>query len=264
MVKVSDPKAEEVALHYLKMVPKTDWHKEEYFWLMSRYVKDPFSKEATYFFKNKATFLEANGFQGEYFESGMYYSYAGKLTEVSTKDEFDQKKFDKLVKLMETNGFDRIESVKDYTNRALLISVGDYATYMDVVEEKFAKGLAKNPKYYAESGFNLLNRLQDCNDKAIYKRAADLLDDAVETQMKAEELDMFSLSIAYRDGYEFIKKAGITGERLAVAKAMNDLFTNMVPKHRKLLDKTHKEAQKEKEEGKTGGRAIPAMKMGGY
>ncbi|TRX71838.1 thioredoxin fold domain-containing protein [Carboxylicivirga sp. M1479] len=264
LVKVSDPKAEEVALHYLKMVPKTDWHKKEYFWLMARYVKDPFSKEAAYFYKNKAKFLEANGFQGEYFESGMYYSYAGKLTEVSTKDEFNQKKFDKLIKLMETNEFDRIDNVKDYTNRALLISVGDYAGYMDVVEEKFAKGLASNPKYYAESGFNLLNRLQDCEDKAIYERAAKLLDDAVETQMNAEELDMFSLSIAYRDSYDYLTKAGITGERLAVAKAMNDLFVNMVPKHRKLLDKTHKEAQKAKEEGNTGGRAIPAMKMGGY
>ncbi len=264
LVKVSDPKAEEVALHYLKMTPKTEWHKKDYFWLMSRYVKDPFSKEASYFYKNKEKFIEANGFKGEYFESGMYYSYAGKLAEVNSKDEFDQKKFNKLIKLMESHGYDGIEGIKDYTNRALLINVKDYSTYMDVVEEKFAKGLATNSKYYSESGFNLLNRLKDCQDKTCFKRAAKLMNDVVATQLAAEELDMFSLSIAYRDSYDFIKKAGITGERLTVAKAMSDLFDNIVPKHRALLDKTYQEAQKAKEEGKTGGRAIPAMKMGGF
>jgi thioredoxin-related protein len=264
LVKVSDPKAKEVTLHYLKLIPKTDWHKKEYFWLMARYVKDPFSKEAAYFYKNKEKFVEANGFQGEYFESGMYYSYAGDLARVETKDAFDQKKFDKLVKLMESNGFDRIESVKDFTNRALLVSVGDYAGYMDVVEKKFEEGFVKNPKYYAEAGFNLLNRLQDCTDKAVFKRAADLMDDAIAVQLKNEDLDMFSLSIAYRDSYEYVQKAGISGERLAVAKAMSELFKNIEPKHRKVLDKTYKEAQKAKEEGKTGGRAIPAMKMGGH
>ncbi|GEM_PF-1429521 len=264
LVKISDPKAEEVALHYLKMIPKSDWHKKEYFWLVSRYVKDPFSKEAAYFYKNKQAFIEANGFQGEYFESGMYYDYVGKLADVSSKEAFDQKAFDKLIKLMETNEFDRIDAVKDYTNRALLVNVGDYAGYMDVVEQKFAEGLATNPKYYAESGFNLLNRLQDCTDKAVFVRAVNLMDNAIAAQFENEELDMFSLSIAYRDGYEFIQKAGITGERLAVAKAMNDLFVNMSPKHRKLLDKTYKEAQEAKAEGKTGGRTIPAMKMGGF
>ncbi|MCG8580084.1 MAG: hypothetical protein MI866_09215, partial [Bacteroidales bacterium] len=85
-----------------------------------------------------------------------------------------------------------------------------------------------------------------------------------EVQMEREELDMFSLSIAYRDSYEFLQKAGITGERLAVGKAMSELFKNLEPKHRKALDKTYKEALKSKEEGNTGGRAIPAMKMGGY
>lgn len=264
LVKVSDPKAEEVTLHYLKLIPKTDWHKKEYFWLMARYVKDPFSKEAAYFFKNKETFIEANGFQGEYFESGMYYGYAGKLASVETKEAFDQKKFDKLVKLMETNGYDGIENIKDYTNRALLVSVGDYSSYMDVVEKKFAQGMAKNPKYYAEAGFNLLNRLNDCTDKAVFERAAKLMDDAIAVQMDTEELDMFSLSIAYRDSYQYLQKAGITGERLAVAKAMSDLFKNLEPKHRKALDKTYKEAIKAKEEGHTGGRAIPAMKMGGH
>lgn len=264
LVKVSDPKAEEVALHYLKMIPKTDWHKKDYFWLMSRYVKDPFSKEAAYFYQNKEKFIEANGFQGEYFESGMYYSYAGILAEVKRKDEFDQKRFDKLIKLMETNGYDGIDNIKDYTNRAVLINVKDYAGYMDVVEGKFAKGLADNPKFYSESGFNLLNRLKDCQDKACFERAAKLMDDVVATQMATEGLDMFSLSIAYRDSYEFIKKAGITGERLAVAEAMSNLFDTIVPKHRALLDKTYNDAQQAKEEGKTGGRAIPAMKMGGY
>ncbi|WP_439184934.1 thioredoxin family protein [Carboxylicivirga taeanensis] len=264
LVKVSDPKAETVALHYLSMVPKSDWHKKDYFWLMSRYVKDPFSKEADYFYKNKDKFIEANGFKGEYFESGMYYSYAGDLADVKSKEEFNQKKFDKLVKLMEKNSFDGIENIKDYTNRALLIHVKDYSTYMDVVEEKFAKGLESNSKFYSQSGFNLLNRLKDCQDKACFERAAKLMDDVIATQMATEELDMFGLSIAYRDSYEFIKKAGITGERLAVAKAMSDLFDNIVPKHRALLDKTYKDAQKAKEEGKTGGRAIPAMKMGGY
>ncbi|MBR8536913.1 thioredoxin fold domain-containing protein [Carboxylicivirga sediminis] len=264
LVKVSDPKAEEVTLQYLKLIPKTDWHKKEYFWLMSRYVNDPFSKEAAYFYKNKAKFVEANGFQGEYFESGMYYNYAGKLTKVNSKAEFDQKKFDKLIKLMESNGFEGIEGIKDYINRALLIQVKDYSTYMDVVEEKFSKGLATNPRYYSESGFNLLNQLRDCQDKACFERALKLMDDVVAGQMAAEELDMFSLSIAYRDSYGFAQKAGITGERLAVAKAMSDLFDNIVPKHRLLLDKTYKEAQKAKEEGNTGGRAIPAMKMGGF
>lgn len=264
LVKVSDPKAEEVALHYLKMIPKADWHKKDYFWLLSRYVKDPFSKEASYFFKNKQKFIEENGFKGEYFESGLYYGHAGDLTDVKTKSEFNQKKFDKLLNLMETNGFDRIDAVKDYTNRALLVNVGDYDGYMDVVEKKFAEGFAKNPKYYAEVGFNLLNRLKDCEDKAIYKRASDLMDDAIAAQYNNAELDMFSLSIAYRDSYEFLQKAGITGERLAVAKAMNDLFVNITPKHRQLLDKTYKEAQEAKAEGKTGGRAIPAMRMGGH
>ena len=264
LVKVSDPKAEEVALHYLKMTPKEDWHKKDYFWLMSRYIKDPFGKESAYFFKNKQKFIDENGFKAEYFESGLYYGYAGDLADVSKKEDFDQKKFDKLVKFMETNAFDRIESVKDYTNRALLINVGDYNGYMDVVEAKFAEGLAKNPKYYAESGFNLLNRLKNCTDKAVHKRAADLMDDVIEQQLANDELDMFSLSIGYRDSYEFIQNAGIDGERLAVAKAMSELFKNIEQKHRRLLDKTYKEAQKAKADGKTGGRTIPAMKMGGF
>lgn len=264
LVKVSDPKAEEVALHYLKMIPKTDWHKKDYFWLLNRYIKDPFSKEAAYFYENKEKFIETNGFQGEYFETGMYYSYAGKLAQVNSKDEFNQKEFDKLIALMKSNGYDRIDDIKDYTNRTLLINVKDYSTYMDVVEEKFAKGLATNSKYYSETGFNLLNRLKDCQDKTCLERAVKLMDDVVATQMATEELDMFGLSIAYRDSYSFIKQAGITGERLAVAKAMSDLFDNMMPKHRALLDKTYKEAQKDKEEGKTGGRSIPAMKMGGF
>ena len=264
LVKISDPKAEEVALHYLSLIPKTDWHKEDYFWIMSRYVKDPFSDEAAYYFKNKDIFVEANGLKGEYFESGMYYGYAGKLADVSQKEDFDQTKYDKFLQLMQSNGFDRIESIEDYTNRALLINVGDYAGYMDVVEEKFAEGLAKNPRYYSETGFNLLNRLKDCEDKDIFKRAVKLMDDAIQSQMENPELNMFNLSIAYRDAYDFVQKAGIEGERLAVAKAMNDLFVNIVPKHNALLDKTHKEAQKDKEEGKTGGRSVPAMKMGGF
>ena len=264
LVKISDPKAQEVAIHYLSLVPKTDWHKKDYFWIMSRYVKNPFSKEASYFFKNKETFLANTGFQGEYFESGMYYSYAGDLADVRTKAEFDQKKYDKLIKLMQTNGYDRIESIEDYANRALLVNVGDWASYMDVIEKHFEEGLAKNPNYYSESGFNLLNRLKNCTDKEIFKRASALMDDVVASQLANEELNMFGLSIAYRDSYDYMKKAGITGDKIAAAKAISDLFDNINPKHSALLDKTHKEAQKAKAEGKTGGRSIPAMKMGGY
>ncbi len=264
LIKISDPKAKEVAIHYFSLIPKTDWHKKEYFWIMSRYIDDPFSKEASYFFKNKDAFIETNGFKGEYFESGMYYSYAGKLADVSSKADFDQKKYNKLVKLMQTNGYDRIEAIEDYTQRALLVNVGDWAGYMSIVEKHFEEGIAKNPQYYAESGFNLLNRLQNCNDKTIFLRAIALMDDVVASQLANPELNMFGLSIAYRDSYDFMKKAGITGDKIAATKAICELLDNINPKHRALLDKTYNEAQKAKEEGKTGGRAIPAMKMGGF
>ena len=264
LIKISDPKANEVATHYLSLIPKTDWHKKDYFKIMSRYVNNPFSKEAGYFFKNKKSFIDTNGFQGEYFESGMYYSYAGDLADVKNKADFDRKKYDKLIKLMQTNGYDRIESIEDYTKRCLLVNVGDWAGYMDVIEKHFKEGLTKNAQYYAESGFNLLNRLKNCSDKAIFVRASALMDDVVASQLANPELNMFGLSIAYRDSYDYMKKAGITGNKLAVAKAISDLFDNINPKHRALLDKTYKEAQKAKEEGKTGGRSIPAMKMGGY
>lgn len=265
LIESYDPRAEEVGKHYIGLIPETEWHKKEYFWIFAKYIKDPFSKEAEYFFQHKEKFVEANGFRAEYFPSGMYYSYAGKLSEVENKADFDQESFDKLIQLMEKHGDPGIEGIKDYTNRSMLLHVKDFNTYVDVVERSFEGGLAENPKFYAERGFNLLNPLQKlCSDPAIFKRVVTIMDKVVENQKNSEELDLFSLRIAYRDSYTYLKLAGMEGEKLTVAKEIADLLENMSPKHRKLLDKTYEDAQKAKAEGQTGGRTIPAMKMGGY
>jgi thioredoxin-related protein len=263
LMKVGDPKCQELAIHYLNLIPTSEWVIKENFRVMQRYVKDPFGKHAQYFFANKELFEKENGRMAEYFESGLYYGYLGNLARVENKKDFNQKKCDKLIALAESNKFDRVEGLKDFTNRTLLVSVKDWDGYMQVVEQKFKEGLEKNEKYYAQSGYGLLNRLNDCDDKAIFLRASKLMDDVIAQQLALDHLNINTMSFAYRDSYKYLKQAGITDKRLDVAQAMDELFKNLVPKINKELDKAYDDGQKAKKEGQTGSRPIPMMQMGG-
>ena len=265
LIQSRHPKAKEIALHYLCLIPKTKWHEKDYWWIFKRYVKDPFSSQAKYYFENKEQFSNNNAQEAINYEYGLYHSYAGGLARVAKKSDFDQDKMNQLIMLMKEQNFRAADKVKAFCNRTLLISTQSWDEYVTVLEKDFDSGLKTNNKFYVERGFSMLSGLKNCEDPAVYKRVVELMDKVIEQQSKNEVCDMFALKIIYRDAYRYLQKAGIEGDKLIAIKAVSDFLESIQTQHRNLLDQTFQEGSKVENKGeKKAVRGIPMMKMGGY
>lgn len=268
LIKSHDTRAEAVALDYLKLIPENELYKKQYSGIISKYVKNPFSREAKVFIENKEKFIAENNSLA-YFEGGLYYKHAQHLTDVETKKAFDQKEFNRLTALMKERGNSEAitKRLKEYTQKLLCMKTGDWSGYMDIIEPEFNEGLNKNPSFYLEKGYVLLNNINNyiCKDPAIYERAVNIQKKALDIELAREELNLNMIKIIYSDLNRYAKESNLNEDYKISVKAISEFLTTVYPKLKKQAANAgtqSKQTPKKSEKGKTlkKGKADPTAK----